>query len=168
MQTYPEAELTQFSGAAYSLPELRYDVSFVDTIGGCPTLVGIAGQPTYIGSVAFNRKATATASYAAGERIAIDHAALTSIMKTSKYGFKSYNFGIVKSINSGAEDQTGPFLKSVVSVALSAYGLVNPVSAALLAELPSFRNCLNANKLGLFSEMAGGTGYVATTPPIAR
>lgn len=131
MRTYPEvAPNVALNGAAYRLPMLQYDIAFEDTIISCPQSFAIGGKNYWLGEVGLSRKATAVSSYVAGERFAIDHAALTSIMKTSKYGFESYESGVLKSINTGADDQTGPLIKSVASAALSIYGLANPVTAA--------------------------------------
>jgi hypothetical protein len=130
MRTTPEGtKVATLSGAAYRLPELRYDITFEDTVTSCPMPFQHDGATYWLGDLGLSRKATSVSSYAAGERFAIDHDSLTSIMKTSKYGFESYESGVLKGINTGAEDQSAPLLKSVVSIALSAYGLAVPVHA---------------------------------------
>lgn len=156
MRTYPEkGESSSVEGAAYRVPVLRYDISFEDTIVSCPMSFNFDGKEYWLGDVGLARKATAVSSYAAGERFAIDHAALTSVMKTSKYGFGSYESGVLKSFNTGAEDQTAPALKSVASVALSLYGLANPIKAATgVAGVPPFMGAFNAEGMKGLEQVA--------------
>jgi hypothetical protein len=129
LETRPDYSTAGFdeavTGIPYALPALRYKIGVSTSITSCPTVTEFAGLDISDGGFELETTVVPTATYVPGERYVANYAALTSPLKTTGFGIENYPSGVLKSVNVSAEDQSGPLIKDVVSIALSVAGLAN-------------------------------------------